>query len=391
MTSATNMVTEKARAAENVTKPVPRRAVLAMPEYHPPLAGRDALRLDFNENTFAASPKVVERLRHVTAEGLTKYPEREGVERIAAEHFGLREEEVLLTNGVDEAIHLVCAAFLEEGDEALIATPTFFMYDVSASMMTAGLKRVQADMSLEFPYARFLAAITAKTKLIMVASPNNPTGAVVGREQLLALCAAAPWAVVMVDEAYYHFHGESLLGDVTRVPNLLVARTFSKAYGLASLRIGMLAGNADLLKYVRKVSSPYNVNGVALDCLPVALADEAYVAGYAEQVRAGLARMMDGLRALGVGFFPSHANFVLMRIGAKHAQLVKAMRARGVLLRDRSADPGCKGYVRITIGVEEHVTRGLAALKESLAEIGWTAAESVYAANAAAEGERDYE
>jgi histidinol-phosphate aminotransferase len=391
MTSATNMVTEKARAAENVTKPVPRRAVLAMPEYHPPLAGRDTLRLDFNENTFAASPKVVERLRQVTAEGLTKYPEREGVERIAAEHFGLREEEVLLTNGVDEAIHLVCAAFLEEGDEALIATPTFFMYDVSASMMTAGLKRVQADMSLEFPYARFLAAITAKTKLIMVASPNNPTGAVVGREQLLALCAAAPWAVVMVDEAYYHFHGESLLGDVTRVPNLLVARTFSKAYGLASLRIGMLAGNADLLKYVRKVSSPYNVNGVALDCLPVALADEAYVAGYAEQVRAGLARMMDGLRALGVGFFPSHANFVLMRIGAKHAQLVKAMRARGVLLRDRSADPGCKGYVRITIGVEEHVTRGLAALKESLAEIGWTAAESVYAANAAAEGERDYE
>jgi histidinol-phosphate aminotransferase len=391
MTSATNMVTEKARAAENVTKPVPRRAVLAMPEYHPPLAGRDALRLDFNENTFAASPKVVERLRQVTTEGLTKYPEREGVERIAAEHFGLREEEVLLTNGVDEAIHLVCAAFLEEGDEALIATPTFFMYDVSASMMTAGLKRVQADMSLEFPYARFLAAITAKTKLIMVASPNNPTGAVVGREQLLALCAAAPWAVVMVDEAYYHFYGESLLGDVTRVPNLLVARTFSKAYGLASLRIGMLAGNADLLKYVRKVSSPYNVNGVALDCLPVALADEAYVAGYAEQVRAGLARMMDGLRALGVGFFPSHANFVLMRIGAKHAQLVKAMRARGVLLRDRSADPGCKGYVRITIGVEEHVTRGLAALKESLAEIGWTAAESVYAANAAAEGERDYE
>jgi histidinol-phosphate aminotransferase len=391
MTSETEVVTDKSGAAENVTKPVPRRAVLAMPEYHPPLAGREALRLDFNENTFAASPKVVERLRQVTAEGLTKYPEREGVERIAAEHYGLRAKEVLLTNGVDEAIHLVCAAFLEEGDEALIATPTFFMYDVSASMMTAGLKRVQAEASLEFPYARFLAGITEKTKLIMVASPNNPTGAVVSREQLLALCAAAPWAVVMVDEAYYHFYGETVLGDVTRVPNLLVARTFSKAYGLASLRIGMLAGNAELMKYVRKVSSPYNVNGVALDCLPVALADEAYVAWYAEQVCVGLARMMDGLRALGVGFFPSHANFVLMRIGAKHAELVKAMRARGVLLRDRSADPGCKGYVRITIGVEEHVTRGLAALKESLAEIGWTAEESVFAGSGAAEGERDYE
>ena len=166
------------------------------------------------------------------------------------------------------------------------------------------------------------------------------------------------------------------MGDVGKVPNLLVARTFSKAYGLASLRIGMLAGSAELMKYVRKVSSPYNVNGVALDCLPVALADEAYVQWYAEQVHAGRARMMDGLRALGVEFFPSHANFVLMKIGPKHAELVKAMRARGVLLRDRSTDPGCDGYVRITIGVEEHVTRGLAALKESLEEIGWAAGAS---------------
>jgi histidinol-phosphate aminotransferase len=371
--------------------PRPRKAVLAMPEYHPPLAGRDALRLDFNENTFAASPKVIERLKQTTAEGLTKYPEREGVERIAAAHFGLQGTQVLLTNGVDEAIHLVCAAFLEEDDEVLICTPTFFMYEVSAGMMTAHVKRVQTDASLEFPYERFLAAITPRTKLIMVASPNNPTGAVVSREHLLAICAAAPQAVVMVDEAYYHFFGETLFADVGKVPNLLVARTFSKAYGLANLRIGMLAGNAGLVKYVRKVSSPYNVNGVALDCLPVALADDAYVQWYAEQVHAGLGRMMDGLRVLGVEFFPSHANFVLMKIGARHAELVKAMRGRGVLLRDRSTDPGCDGYVRITVGVDEHVTRGLAALKESLAEIGWSPSESMAAPGGAAEGERDYE
>ena len=372
--------------------PRARRAVLAMPEYHPPLAERDALRLDFNENTLAASPKVIARLRQVTAEGLTKYPEREGVERIAAAHFGLQETQVLLTNGVDEAIHLVCAAFLEEDDEAMVSTPTFFMYEVSAGMMTAHVKKVQADASLEFPHERFLAAITPRTKLIMVASPNNPTGAVVSREQLLAICAAAPQAVVMVDEAYYHFFGESVMADVGKVPNLMVARTFSKAYGLANLRIGMLAGSAELMKYVRKVSSPYNVNGVALDCLPVALADEAYVAWYASQVRAGLMRMMDGLRALGVEFFPSHANFVLMKIGTKHAELVKAMRARGVLLRDRSTDPGCDGYVRITIGVEEHVTRGLAALKESLKEIGW-AKEQVgeLASRQVSDDEREWE
>jgi histidinol-phosphate aminotransferase len=377
---------------QGVTLPRARRAVLAMPEYHPPLAGRDALRLDFNENTLAASPEVIARLRQVTAEGLTKYPEREGVERIAAAHFGLQTNQVLLTNGVDEAIHLVCAAFLEDDDEAMVSTPTFFMYEVSAGMMTAHVKKVQADASLEFPYGRFMAAIAPRTKLIMVASPNNPTGAVVTREQLLAICAGAPQAVVMVDEAYFHFFGESVIGDVGKAPNLMVARTFSKAYGLANLRIGMLAGSAELMKYVRKVSSPYNVNGVALDCLPVALADDAYVQWYAEQVRVGLGRMMDGLRGLGVEFFPSHANFVLMKIGPKHAELVKAMRARGVLLRDRSTDPGCDGYVRITIGVEEHVTRGLAALKESLAEIGWEKQQvSESASQQVSEVEREWE
>ena len=363
MSLATELVTVK-----------PRRAVQAMPEYHPPLAGRDALRLDFNENTLAPSPKVMERVRAMTAEGLTKYPEREPVERIVAAHFGLRTEQVLLTNGVDEAIHLLCTAFLDPEDEALITTPTFFMYEVGIQLMTPHLVKVQADESLEFPFERFMAAITERTKLIIVASPNNPTGTVVSREHLLAIAAAAPQAVVMVDEAYYHFHGESTLGDVDTVPNLLVARTFSKAYGLANLRLGMLVGNAELLKYVRKVCSPYNVNGIALACLPAALADDAYLSWYAEQVRVGRERMMAGLTELGVPFFESHANFVLMKIGPKHTELVEAMRKHGVLLRDRSSDPGCDGFVRITIGVEDHVARGLTALKESLQEIGWTAA-----------------
>jgi histidinol-phosphate aminotransferase len=352
---------------------MPRKAVLEMPEYHPPLAARDALRLDFNENTFAPSPRVMERIRAITAEGLTKYPEREPVERIVAEHFGLQPAQVLLTNGVDEAIHLVCVAFLEDGDEALICTPSFFMYDVSIELMTrGGLRRVQADASFEFPFARFMAAITERTKLIIVASPNNPTGAVVGRQQLLQIATAAPHALLMVDEAYFHFHGETTLGDVGTVPNLLVTRTFSKAYGLANLRIGMVAASEEIMGYLKKVSSPYNVNGVALDCLPAALADEAYVDWYVSQVQAGRERMMAGLDALGVGYFRSAANFVLMKIGPKHKELVTAMRAHGVLLRDRSSDPGCDGYVRITIGLMEQVETGLAALKASLEEIAWT-------------------
>jgi histidinol-phosphate aminotransferase len=384
MSIATNFVTE----AKSVQA---RRAVQEMPEYHPPLAGRDALRLDFNENTYAPSPRVMERLLAQTDERLTKYPEREPVERIVAAYFGLNPDEVLLTNGVDEAIHLMCVTFLEAEDEALIATPSFFMYDVSIKMMTPHLVKVQSDATLGFPFERFMEAITERTKLIMVASPNNPTGATVSRQHLLAIAAAAPQAVVMVDEAYYHFDGESVIGDLAAVPNLIVARTFSKAYGLANLRIGMLAGSAELLKYVRKVSSPYNVNGVALDCLPAALEDETYLAWYVEQVRVGRERMMGGLAELGVPYFPSHANFVLMNIGSKHKELVQAMRAHGVLLRDRSTDPGCDGFVRITIGVEEHVTRGLAALKVCLDEIGWKSQREESAHNPIEDGAREYE
>jgi histidinol-phosphate aminotransferase len=362
-------------STETATKTVkPRQAVLDMPEYHPPLASRNALRLDFNENTFAPSPRVIEQLRKITSEGLTKYPERELAEQIVANHFHLQPEQVLLTNGVDEAIHLLCLAFLEAEDEALICTPSFFMYDVSVQLMTRYLRHVQADETLAFPFERFLAAINQKTKLIIVASPNNPTGTVVPREQLLAIAAAAPHAVLMVDEAYFHFHGASTLADVSDVPNLIVARTFSKAYGLANLRLGMLAGNPELLRYIRKVASPYNVNGVALACLPAALEDDAYVRWYADQVKSGRERMAAGLRELGVPFFESHANFILMQIGPKHAELVKAMRDHGVLLRDRSTDPGCNGFVRITIGIEEHVTRGLAALKTCLQEIEWSPA-----------------
>ncbi len=284
-------------AAESATTlPQPRARVLTMPEYHPPLAGRDALRLDFNENTLAPSPRVIAKLRELTAEGLTVYPEREPTERIVAAQLGLEPNQIILTNGVDEAIHLVACAFLDEGDEALICTPTFFMYDVSVSLMTNHLVRVQTDDTLAFPFERFLQAITPKTKLIIVASPNNPTGSVVSREHLLAIAHAAPHAVLMVDEAYFHFFGDTVLPDIAEIPNLIVARTFSKAYGLASLRIGMLAADPRLIGFLRKVSSPYNVNGVALAVLPEAVADTDYLDWYTLQVHTGRERITSALK-----------------------------------------------------------------------------------------------
>jgi histidinol-phosphate aminotransferase len=372
------------------TQVEPRRAVAAMPEYHPPLAGREALRLDFNENTVAPSPRVYAKLQSLTSEGLTIYPERHAVEVITAEAHGLQPDQVLLTNGVDEAIHLLACTFLEPEDEALICPPTFFMYDVSVALMGATLVKVQADDSMAFPFERYLEAITPKTKLIIVANPNNPTGTTVPREQLLAIAKAAPQAVLFVDEAYFHFHGDSVMGDVGQVPNLIVGRTFSKAYGLANLRVGMLAGEERLIRYVRKAGSPYNVNGVALAVLPEALADQAYLNEFVTMIHEQRERIQVSLHELGVRTWPSAANFVLMDIGAKHKELVAKMREHGVLLRDRSTDPGCDGYVRITVGNEAQTSQGLEALRASLEEIGWTPAEGMHARRTG-EGERDFE
>ena len=130
----------------------PRPAIQAMPSYHPPLASRDLLRLDFNENTFEPSPAVLATLKTITADQLTRYPEREPAEQIVAQHFGLQPNQVLLSNGVDEAIHTLCLTFLDETDEALIWTPGFFMYDVSIGLMTStGIRRVQSGPRPPFP------------------------------------------------------------------------------------------------------------------------------------------------------------------------------------------------------------------------------------------------
>jgi histidinol-phosphate aminotransferase len=355
--------------AVKTQNPAPRVRVQAMKEYHPPLGCRDALRLDFNENTLACSPKVRDVLGQISAGALTRYPEREPVEAIVAAHVGVKAEQLALTNGVDEAIHVLFETFLEAGDELLLPVPTYTMYEVYASATDARIVAVQAAVDLAFPFERLLAAITPRTKIIAIANPNSPAGSVATREQLLALAERAPHAVLLVDEAYYHFHGETLMDLVGTVPNLVVARTFSKAYGLAGLRLGLLAGPVELMRWVRRVLSPYSVNSLALACLPPALDDTEYLDWYVGEVLTARGEFEAVLDVAGVRRWPSRANFVLVEIGAKHEEFVRLMRDAGVLVRDRSSDPGCDGLVRITIGTREQMRQAIPALHSSLAVI----------------------
>ncbi len=346
-----------------------RSAVRTLKEYHPPLGGREGLRLDFNENTVGCSPRVLEVLRSLDHEQLARYPEREPGERAVADFLGVDPSQVLLTNGVDEGIHLISETYLEPGDEVIVAVPTFSMYEIYAAATSARVITVQAQEDFAFPTGEVLARVGERTRLIAIANPNNPTGGVVSREDLLRIAAAAPNAALLVDEAYFDFYGQTVMDAVAATPNLFVARTFSKAYGLAGLRIGVLVGPAEQMKMVRRVSSPYNVNSIALACLPAALADREYIQKYVAQVRSGRERLHEELARLTVEHWPSEANFVLTRIGSESGRFVRAMRERGILVRDRSSDPGCEGCVRITLGSAEHTDRLLAALRQVLAEL----------------------
>lgn len=351
--------------------PQPRDLIRRMKDYHPPLGDRSGIRLDFNENTFACSPKVLEALGRVSRAELTMYPEREHVERIAASHLGLNPAQVLLTNGVDEAIHVLCQTYLGPGDEMLLPVPTYSMYAVYASGTDTSLVEVPAGPGFCFPLEALLARITPATKLIAIANPNSPTGQAVSRQDILRIIAAAPQAIVLVDEAYFHFHGHTVIDLIGSVPNLIVARTFSKAYGLAGLRLGLLAATEEQMRWLRRVISPYSVNSLALLCLPAALADQPYIDWYVAEVLAARDEFIAALDRMGVRYWPSQANFVLTSIGPKHAEFSGAMRERGVLVRDRSADPGCGGCVRITIGTREHTAQGAAAMADVLKQLNF--------------------
>jgi histidinol-phosphate aminotransferase len=347
-----------------------RAAVRNLKGYRPPLAGRTGLRLDFNESTVGCSPRVLARLRSLGAELLARYPEREPLEKEVANFLGLDPDQVLLTNGVDEAIHLLCSTYLDAGDEALIVVPTFAMYAIFAQAEGARVVEVPAGENFTFPAEAVLAHLSPRTRLIAVANPNNPTGAAVAGDVLIQIAQAAPQAAVLVDEAYFEFHGETLIDQTARIGNLFVARTFSKAYGLAGLRIGVLAGDAQQIAMVRRVASPYSVNAAALAILPEALQDQEYVGRYVVQVLGNREKLQQELGQLGMHYWPSHANFVLMRIGPAHAEFVRALRDRGILVRDRHTDFGCEGCVRLTVGSDEHTHTLIAALREVVEQLG---------------------
>jgi histidinol-phosphate aminotransferase len=347
-----------------------RKCIREMREYHSPLDASSAdLRLDMNESTSGCSPRVLAKLRSLDATALALYPAREKGEELVANFLGIQPSQLLLTNGADEAIDLLCRAYLDADDELIIVVPAFAMYEVFAQGSGAKVVRVPAGPEFAFPCEEVLQAISPRTRMVIITNPNNPTGALASRVDILKVLEAAPEAAVLLDEAYFDFCGQTMMDQVGKIPNLFVARTFSKAYGLAGLRLGALAGDAAHISVLRRACAPFNVNLFALECLTEALDDQSFVSAYVQQVKSTREWLRRQLESLGFKCWPSQGNFVLCRFGAAKREVLQALRAQGISVRDR---PDCEGCVRITIGKQEEMERVLAALKQILPRISAT-------------------
>jgi histidinol-phosphate aminotransferase len=325
------------------------------------------LRLHLNENTGGCSPRVLEAIRRLVSADVSTYPSYPSLVQACAQHFGVDPEWILLTNGLDEGILMAAVGHIARtrahDAETIVPLPAFDPYPNATAAVGATAVRIPAQPDYAFQTEAVLRAITPRTRMIFLNTPNNPTGQLISIRDLTRIADAAPHAIVFIDEAYIEFGGETFLPALPRYANVLVGRTFSKAYGLAGMRVGIVIGQSRALDPVRAVTLPFNINGVAIAATLAALEDREFLPRYARQVAESRERLYAACDRLGLQYWKSAANFVLIKVGDPVSPFVEALAASHVHVRDKSGDAATPGCIRVTAGVLEHTDAAIAALE----------------------------
>ena len=328
------------------------------------------VKLASNENPLGPSAKALEAIRSELAE-LTRYPDGNGFElksRLAA-RCGVQISQVTLGNGSNDILDLVARAYLAPGLNAVFSQYAFAVYPISTQAVGAQGKVVPAK-DHGHDLEAMLAAIDANTRVVFIANPNNPTGTWFGPAALERFLARVPQNVLVVlDEAYIEYaEGDELpdgLKYLARYDNLLVSRTFSKAYGLAALRVGYALSSAQIADVLNRVRQPFNVNSLALAAACAALDDADYLAQSRQLNDAGMAQLEAGLRELGLSWIPSKGNFIAVDFGRDTAAINQALLHEGVIVRP-VAGYGMPNFLRVSIGLPAENARFLEALAKVL-------------------------
>ena len=340
-----------------------RQAILDRRTYEPPGEGRaDKLRLDFNENTAGCSPAVMRALAKLTPKLLSMYPEYESGTRRLARHFQVAPEELLLTNGGDDALRLFFDAFVDAGSSVIICEPTFPMYRYWGEVAGAKIEAQRYGPAMEFPLDGVLRALAARPRVLFVCNPNNPTGTLLQKSVIETVLKAATHTAVVLDEAYAEFSGVTVAPWINQYPQLFVARTFSKAAGLAGLRLGAVIACAESLAILRRGTAPFPVNVAALAAAEAAVGDSRTMKLYVKNILRTRAWFEKQLHRMNVKTYPSAGNFLLADFGAGGSEMCAQLLKKRVLLRDRAKDIG-PGLVRISIGTQKEMERLLKLIK----------------------------
>ena len=343
-----------------------------MSHYEKPPELYDGLRLHQNENTGGCSPRVLEALARLRADEIGFYPPYAGATAAVAAYLGVATDRVTLVNGLDEGIMAAAVAYLraEIGGpvlEAIVPEPAFEIFRFDTAVAGGLLVQVMPHPDFSFPLDEVLTAITPNTRVVFLTNPNNPTGVGMPLDAVRSIARAVPPdAIVFVDEAYAEFAGVTFIPELDAFPNVIVGRTFSKAFGLAGLRIGCLVGQPAAMESIRQAVPVYSVNIAAAAAIQAALQDLDHLNGYLRQVVESKALLYAACDRLGIKYWKSLSNFVLVCAGDRTDALVKGAFARKIYLRDRSTEPGCAGCLRMATGIVEHTRRAIAVLEEVL-------------------------
>jgi histidinol-phosphate aminotransferase len=340
-----------------------RQAILDRRTYEPPGEGRaDKLRLDFNENTAGCSPTVQRALAKLTPKLLSMYPEYERGTRRLARHFQVAPEELLLTNGGDDALRLFFDAFVDAGTSVVICEPTFPMYRYWGEVAGAKIEVERYGPTMEFPLDGVVRSLASRPRVLFICNPNNPTGTLLQKDMIEKILKAATHTAIVVDEAYAEFSGLTVIPWINQYPQLFVARTFSKAAGLAGLRLGAVIACAESLAILRRATAPFPVNVAALAAAEAAVGDSRTMKLYVKNILRTRGWFEKELQRLDVKTYPSAGNFLLADFGAGGSEMCAQLLKRGVLLRDRAKDIG-PGIVRVSIGTQKEMERLLKLIK----------------------------
>jgi histidinol-phosphate aminotransferase len=341
------------------------------------------LRLHLNENTGGCSQKVVAAVRAFDGEQLARYPDFRNAVMETAAFLGVDPDHIVLTNGLDEGILLASIAYLRDRTptalvelgapltvtsgvpEVLIAQPAFDPYLHAAHSLGARIVAVPPGKDYGFPLDGMLRALTPNTRMVYVNNPNNPTGQPIAKDAIRRIARDAGHALIFVDEAYHDFLGDNFLSEAAEYPNVLIGRTFSKAYGLAGMRVGVLIAAPEILQPIRQAMPLFNLNVVAVAALRAALTDLEFRSWYIAQANESKALLYAACERAGLRYWKSAANFVLIDGGTGARALIDGLIANGVLVRDRTRDPACPNCFRVTAGLVEH-TRQAAETLETL-------------------------